>query len=246
MGQKVHPVGYRLGHGKEWDAKWYSEKNMPDLIQQDLAVRKYVKEKLYNTGVGKIMIERAGNSVRVNIHTARPGIVIGKRGMDIEKLRGELENITNQKTYINIIPIKKPELSAQIIAEEIAGQMEKKIFYRSLMKKAIVRTMAAGAGGVKIRVGGRLAGAEIARVEWLKEGRVPLQTIRADIDYGSAESLTTYGRIGVKVWVYMPSHPAEQSSPAGAVRGQEKTAGQEEKKNTEESGGIENADAKKS
>jgi small subunit ribosomal protein S3 len=195
-------VGSRLGFIKSWDAKWFGGKNFRHLLHEDIAIRQVLKKKLYQSGVGKIKIERAGKSLRVDIHTARPGLVIGKKGADIENLKKDLEEVTDKKVFINIIPIKKPELDAQVVAEGIALQLEKKMPYRRVMKRAILRAMESGAGGIKICVSGRLGGAEIARTEWLKEGRIPLQTFRADIDYGFAESFTTYGQIGVKVWIF--------------------------------------------
>jgi len=202
LGQKVHPVGSRLGFIKSWDAKWFGGKNFRQMLHEDIRIREFIKKKLHQTGVGKVRIERAGKSLRVDIHTARPGLVIGKRGADIENLRTDLEELTDQKVFINIIPIRKPELDAQVLAAGIAMQLEKKMPYRRVMKRAISRAMDSGAGGIKVCVSGRLGGAEIARTEWLKEGRIPLQTFRADIDYGFAESFTTYGQIGVKVWIF--------------------------------------------
>jgi small subunit ribosomal protein S3 len=202
LGQKVHPVGSRLGFIKSWDAKWFGGKNLPQMLHEDIIIREFIKKKLHQSGVGKVKIERAGKSLRVDIHTARPGLVIGKRGADIENLRTDLEEMTDQKVFINIIPIKKPELDAQVVATGVAMQLEKKMPYRRVMKRAISRAMDGGAGGIKVCVSGRLGGAEIARTEWLKEGRIPLQTFRADIDYGFTESFTTYGQIGVKVWIF--------------------------------------------
>jgi len=202
LGQKVHPVGSRLGFIKTWDAKWFGGKHLRQMLHEDIALREFIKKKLHQSGVGKVRIERAGKSLRVDIHTARPGLVIGKKGADIENLRTDLEEMTDQKVFINIIPIKKPELDAQVVAAGVAMQLEKKMPYRRVMKRAISRAMESGAGGIKVCVSGRLGGAEIARTEWLKEGRIPLQTFRADIDYGFAESFTTYGQIGVKVWIF--------------------------------------------
>jgi len=239
LGQKVHPVGSRLGYIKSWDAKWFGGKKFPHMLHEDIAIREFIKKKLYQSGVGKIRIERAGKSLRVDIHTARPGLVIGKKGADIENLRTDLEEITDQKVFINIIPIKKPELDAQVVAIGIAMQLEKKMPYRRVIKRAISRAMESKAGGIKVCVSGRLGGAEIARTEWLKEGRIPLQTFRADIDYGFAESFTTYGQIGVKVWIFKEelTKRAEEAE-AG------ETAPKEEKEKVEENGEDEvNADA---
>ncbi len=202
MGQKIHPLGLRLGYIKDWDSKWFNLRQMPDLLEEDRRIRHYLKSKLQGAAVSKVVIERAGKHLRVNIHTARPGIVIGKKGADIENLRKDIEAMTDRKAFVNVMEIKRPELDAHLVAEGIAMQLEKQVGFRRAMKKAIERTMAAGALGIKVRVSGRLGGAEIARVEWMKEGRVPLQTFRADIDYGLYEALIPMGRIGVKVWIF--------------------------------------------
>src|SRR5476649_1871234 len=202
MGQKIHPEGLRLGYIKDWDSKWFNLRQMPELLEEDRRIRTYLKRKLEGAMVSKIAIERAGKHLRVNIYTARPGIVIGKKGADIENLRKDIEKMTDRKAFVNVMEIKRPELDAQLVAESIAAQLEKSIGFRRVLKKTIERTMAAGALGIKVRVSGRLGGAEIARVEWMKEGRVPLQTLRADIDYGFAEALITMGRIGCKVWIF--------------------------------------------
>lgn len=202
MGQKVNPKILRVGYIRGWDSKWFSERNQADLIEEDLKIRQYLKEKLRLAAVSKIEIERAGKYLRINIFTARPGIVIGKKGSDIESLRKDLESSTSRKTFVNVMEIKKPELDAQLVSESIALQLERKIAYRRAMKKAIEKAMMSKAGGIKIQVGGRLGGNEIARSEWLKEGRVPLQTFRADIDYGFSEAYTAMGQIGVKVWIF--------------------------------------------
>jgi len=240
LGQKVHPVGSRLGFIKTWEAKWFGGKSFPHMLHEDIAIREFIKKKLYQTGVGKIRIERAGKSLRVDIHTARPGLVIGKKGADIENLRTDLEEITDQKVFINIIPIKKPELDAQVVAIGIAMQLEKKMPYRRVIRRAISRAMESGAGGIKVCVSGRLGGAEIARTEWLKEGRIPLQTFRADIDYGFAESFTTYGQIGVKVWIFKEelTKKAEEAEVG-------ETAPKEEKEKIEENqkDEVDNTDA---
>ncbi|MFH1283909.1 MAG: 30S ribosomal protein S3 [bacterium] len=202
MGQKVNPKLLRVGYIRSWDSKWFSPREQADLIEEDLKIRHYLKEKLRMAAVSKVEIERAGKYLRINIYTARPGIVIGKKGSDIEALRKDLEESTSRKTFVNVMEIKKPEIDAQLVAESIAIQLEKKIAYRRAMKKSIERAMGAGAGGIKIHVSGRLGGAEIARREWTKEGRIPLQTFRADIDYGFAEAFTKMGQIGVKVWIF--------------------------------------------
>ncbi|GHT53977.1 30S ribosomal protein S3 [Endomicrobiia bacterium] len=202
MGHKVHPKGVRLGYIRDWESRWFNLKEMPDLIEEDRRVRIYLKNKLKLASVSKIVIERPGKYLRVNIYTSRPGIVIGKGGQGIENLRKEAESMTAKKTFISVMEIKRPEVDAQLAAENIAFQLEKQIPFRRAMKKTIERAMVAGAKGIKVMVAGRLGGAEIARTEWLKEGRVPLQTFRADIDYGFAEAYTTMGQIGVKVWIF--------------------------------------------
>jgi small subunit ribosomal protein S3 len=206
MGQKVHPVGIRLGISADWNSKWYaSSSDFPDLLNADIKVREYLKKKLENANVSKIQIERPTRAAVITIHTARPGVVIGKKGADIEKLREEVAKLIGlhiNSVKINIEEIRKPELDAQLVAESIAQQLERRVMFRRAMKRSIQNTMRMGAEGVKIMVGGRLNGAEIARSECYAEGRVPLHTLRADIDYGFAEALTTYGILGVKVWIY--------------------------------------------
>ncbi len=203
MGQKVHPHGLRVGIIKDWDAKWIApKKQLADTLIEDVKIRELIKNKLYTAGISKIQIERAANKISINIHTAKPGIVIGKGGSGIEALKNELEKFTKKTVLINIIEVKVPELDAQLVAENIAAQIEKRISFRRAMKQAISRAMKAGAKGIKTMVSGRLGGAEIARSEGYHEGTIPLQTLRADIDYGFAEAHTTYGRIGVKVWLY--------------------------------------------
>ena len=206
MGQKVHPVGIRLGISTDWNSKWYaSSSDFPDLLNADIKVREYLKKKLENANVSKIQIERPTRAAVITIHTARPGVVIGKKGADIEKLREDVAKLIGlhiNSVKINIEEIRKPELDAQLVAESIAQQLERRVMFRRAMKRAIQNSMRMGAEGVKIMVGGRLNGAEIARSECYAEGRVPLHTLRADIDYGFAEALTTYGILGVKVWIY--------------------------------------------
>lgn len=202
MGQKVHPYGFRLGYIKTWKSRWYAEKDYAKQLHEDLAVRKVVKEKLYHAGVSRVEVERSGNQVKVSIHSSRPGIIIGRKGAEVDKLKVELEGITGGQVYINIKEIKKPELDAQLVSENIANQLERRVAYRRAMKKAVASTLRLGAQGIKVHCAGRLGGTEIARSEWYREGRVPLHTLRADIDYGQAESMTTMGRIGVKVWIY--------------------------------------------
>lgn len=201
MGQKVHPKGFRLGIIRTWDSNWYADKDYSDLLHEDYQVRKLVKERFYTAGISKVEIQRTGNRLRVTIHTAKPGIVIGRGGTEVEKLKIELATLTSKNININIQEIKRPELDAQIVAENVAQQLEKRISFRRAMKQTVQRTMRAGALGMKIAISGRLGGAEIARTEWYAEGKVPLHTLRADIDYGFAEANTTYGKIGIKVWI---------------------------------------------
>jgi small subunit ribosomal protein S3 len=202
MGQKVHPIGLRLGIIKTWDSRWFSKKNYAVLLHEDIRIRDTVKERLTHAGVSKIEIERAGQKAKLNIHTARPGIIIGKKGAEVDKLKKDLEAFTAKQMYINIQEIRRPELEAQLVAENIALQLERRIAFRRAMKKAVTSALRLGAQGIKITCAGRLAGAEIARTEWYREGRVPLHTLRADIQYGFAEAKTTMGQIGVKVWIY--------------------------------------------
>ncbi|HRC73813.1 MAG TPA: 30S ribosomal protein S3 [Candidatus Competibacter sp.] len=206
MGQKVHPTGIRLGIASDWTSKWYAgSKSYPDLLETDLQVRQYLKKKLANASVSRIQIERPARLARITIHTARPGVVIGKKGEDIEALRREVARMMGldiKDLQINIEEIRKPELDAQLVAESIAQQLERRIMFRRAMKRAVANAMRLGALGIKIQVSGRLNGAEIARSEWTREGRVPLHTLRANIDYGLAEARTTYGVIGIKVWIF--------------------------------------------
>jgi len=206
MGQKVHPIGFRLGITKGWKAKWYAEKGYGDLLEEDLKIRRYIKEKLYHAGISNIVIERVAASkagrVKIDIWTARPGLVIGKKGAEVESLKKELEGMTNKEVILNIKEIRRPELDAQLVAENIAFQIERRVSHRRAMKRAISMAMKLGAQGVKVNCKGRLGGAELARAEWYREGKLPLQTLRSDIDYGFAVAKTKYGTIGVKVWLY--------------------------------------------
>ncbi|MGI6084678.1 MAG: 30S ribosomal protein S3 [Acetivibrionales bacterium] len=203
MGQKVNPHGLRIGIIKDWDTKWYAGvKDFSGFLVEDVKLRKFLKEKLYIAGISRIEIERAANKIKINIHTAKPGIVIGKQGTGIEALRLELEKMTGKSILLNITEIKNSDMVSQLVAENIAAQLEKRVSFRRAMKQAMSRAMKAGAKGIKTQVSGRLGGAEIARVEHYAEGTIPLQTLRADIDYGFAEANTTYGKIGVKVWIY--------------------------------------------
>lgn len=203
MGQKVNPHGLRIGIIKDWDTKWYAGvKDFSSFLVEDVKLRRFLKKKLYIAGIARIEIERAANKVKINLHTAKPGIVIGKQGAGIEALRVELEKMTGKSVLLNITEIKTPEMNAQLVAENIAAQLEKRVSFRRAMKQAMSRTMKFGAKGIKTNCSGRLGGAEIARTEHYAEGTIPLQTLRADIDYGFAEANTTYGKIGVKAWIY--------------------------------------------
>lgn len=217
MGQKVHPIGFRLGYTKSWSSKWYAEREYQTLLHEDIKVRKLVKQKLFHAGVSRIEIERSAQTAKVNIYTARPGIIIGRKGVEVEKLKKDLEALTGKQIYINIMEVKKPEIEAQLVAENIALQLEKRIAFRRAMKKSVAAAQRFGAQGIKIRCSGRLAGSEIARSEWYKEGRVPLHTLRADIDYGFTEAKTTYGQIGIKVWIYKGEILPGKEEAAGVI-----------------------------
>ncbi len=202
MGQKVNPKGLRIGIIHSWEGRWYADKNYAELLHEDLKIRKFIFNKLKQAGIPKVEIERAANRVKVSVHAAKPGIVIGRGGAEVENLRKILEAMTGKQVAVNIVEVKRPELDAKLVAESVAQQLEKRVSFRRAMKQTVGRTMRAGAQGVKISCSGRLGGAEIARTEWYNEGKVPLHTLRADIDYGFAEANTTYGKIGVKVWIY--------------------------------------------
>ena len=202
MGQKVHPKGFRLGVIEQWDSKWFARREYAPLLHEDLRIRKFLKERLYHAGISKVEIERAANKAKINSYTARPGIVIGKKGAEIEKLKAELSRLTKRESFINIHEVRRPDVDAQLVAENVALQLERRVAFRRAMKEAVGRAMRMGAQGVKIQCAGRLAGAEIARTEWYREGRVPLHTLRADISYGLAEAKTTYGLIGIKSWIF--------------------------------------------
>ena len=205
MGQKVHPISFRLGYIKTWDSRWYAGKDYPQLLIEDLRIRNYLKKKLYHAGVAKIEIERVASKAKkakITIHTARPGIIIGKKGAEVDNLKKELQKMTQKEIFISIQEVKRAELNAQLVAENVALQMERRVGFRRAMKKAVTSTRKLGATGIRIGCSGRLGGAEIARREWYREGRVPLHTLRADIDYGLAEAKTTYGIVGVKVWIF--------------------------------------------
>lgn len=219
MGQKVSPVGLRIGVIRDWESKWYADKDFAALLHEDLRIRKYVKGRLKDAAVSKIEIERAANRVNVSIHTAKPGMVIGKGGAEVENLRKTLSEMTGKRVHININEVKKPDLDATLVAENIARQLENRISFRRAQKQTITRSLRAGAKGIKTLVAGRLGGADIARSEGYSEGTVPLHTLRADIDYGTAEAHTTYGRIGVKVWIYrgevLPARKNVESQEGG-------------------------------
>ncbi|KPG70394.1 MULTISPECIES: 30S ribosomal protein S3 [unclassified Enterococcus] len=202
MGQKVHPIGMRVGIIRDWDAKWYAEKEYAEFLHEDLKIRKFIASKLADAAVSTVEIERAANRVNVSIHTAKPGMVIGKGGSEVENLRKELNSLTGKRVHINIVEIKKPDLDAKLVGEGIARQLENRVAFRRAQKQAIQRTMRSGAKGIKTQVSGRLNGADIARSEGYSEGTVPLHTLRADIDYAWEEADTTYGKLGVKVWIY--------------------------------------------
>jgi small subunit ribosomal protein S3 len=213
LGQKTHPTGIRLGITRTWDSRWYLKKGYSDQLLEDITIRKDIKSKLFHAGVARVEIERAGQKIRVIIHTARPGIIIGKKGAEVEKLRKDLESLTGNQATVDIKEIRKPELDAQLVAENIALQLEKRVAFRRAMKKAVASAVRFGALGIKIKCSGRLAGAEIARTEWYREGRVPLHTFRADINYGYTQAKTTYGIIGVKVWIYTGDILPETAKP---------------------------------
>ncbi|MFN7112945.1 MAG: 30S ribosomal protein S3 [Alphaproteobacteria bacterium] len=202
MGQKVNPIGLRLGINRTWDSRWYAGKDYAAKLLQDIKLREFVMDKLKQAGVARVIIERAASKTNVTIHTARPGVIIGKKGSDIEKLRKDLSKFTGGEVTLNIVEIRKPELDAQLVADGIAQQLERRVSFRRAMKRAVQSALRLGAGGIRVTCAGRLAGAEIARTEWYREGRVPLHTLRADVDYATSRALTTYGIIGVKVWIF--------------------------------------------
>ncbi|NNG03228.1 MAG: 30S ribosomal protein S3 [Inquilinus sp.] len=226
MGQKVNPIGLRVGINRTWDSRWFATKDYADLLHEDLHIREFLTKRLSQAGISKIVIERPAKRARVTIHTARPGVVIGKKGADIERLRQELVKKTGGEVSLNIVEIRKPEIDAKLVAENIANQLERRVAFRRAMKRAVQNAMRLGALGIRINCGGRLGGAEIARTEWYREGRVPLHTLRADVDYGRATALTTYGTCGGKVWVFkgeiMAHDPMAHENrllEAGAARG---------------------------
>jgi small subunit ribosomal protein S3 len=216
LGQKVNPIGLRLGIVKTWDSRWYAEKLYSKFLQEDIVIRKYIKKKLYHAGISKIEIDRTGNRAKITIRAARPGIIIGQKGAEIDKLQKEVHKLAQREISINIQEIRRVETDAQLVAENVALQLERRVAFRRAMKKSVTACLKFGGQGIKISCGGRLGGAEIARSEWYREGRVPLHTLRADIDYGFAEARTTYGAIGIKVWIY-------KGDILPAVRGRKET-----------------------
>jgi small subunit ribosomal protein S3 len=219
LGQKVHPIGFRLGIYKDWVSRWYGEKNYSQFVHEDLRIRKFLKKRLYHAGVSKVEIERTADKIRIIIHTARPGIVIGKRGSEVEFMKKQLMLLTGKEVSLDIIEVRKSDLEGQLVAENVALQLERRVSFRRAMKKAVHSSLRMGASGIKITCSGRLGGGEIARSEWYREGRVPLHTLRADIDYGFAEAKTTYGIIGVKVLIYrgdVHAHPSSVTTEVAA------------------------------
>ncbi len=202
MGQKVNPIGFRLGINKTWDSQWFAEKNYSELLHEDIKIKRYLKSKFYHAGISRIEIERAADKAKVNIHAARPGILIGRKGSEIEKLKKDLEKISKSDPIINILEVRKPEIDAQLVAENISLQLERRVAFRRAMRRSVTSAMKFGAKGIRVTCSGRLGGAEMARREWYREGKVPLHTLRANIDYGFAEAHTTYGLIGVKVLIF--------------------------------------------
>jgi small subunit ribosomal protein S3 len=221
MGQKTHPKIFRLGVIESWDSKWYAHHDYAKLLHEDIKIKKFLKQRLYHAGISKIEIERAANKAKINIFTARPGIVIGKKGAEIEKLKEEIVKLADRETYLNIHEVRRPDLDAQLVSENVALQLERRVAFRRAMKESVSRAMRMGAQGIKIQCAGRLGGHEIARTEWYREGRVPLHTLRADISYGFAESRTTYGVIGVKAWIFrgevLTEEEEQQKAALGAV-----------------------------
>jgi len=220
MGQKTNPIGFRVGINRTWDSRWFAKRDYAGQLHEDLRLRKYLMDRLGQAGISRVVIERPAKRARITIHTARPGVVIGKKGADIEKLRQDLSKMTGGEVALNIVEIRKPEIDAKLVAENIAQQLERRVAFRRAMKRAVQSAMRLGAQGIRINCGGRLGGAEIARTEWYREGRVPLHTLRADIDYGFAEAKTTYGVIGIKVWVFkgevLPHNAEPQAAPVPA------------------------------
>ena len=221
MGQKTNPIGFRLGVTRTWDSRWFAKKNYSELLHEDILIRRYLKQKLYQAGVSKIEIERAANKVKVNIFSARPGLIIGKKGSGVDSLRADVQALTKNDLLLNVLEVRKPEVDATLVSESIGAQLEKRVAFRRAMKKAMATAIKMGVRGIKVRVSGRLGGAEIARTEGYSEGSIPLHTLRADIDYGTAEARTTYGVIGIKTWIYkgdVPLRKAKQGTETAAAK----------------------------
>ncbi len=216
MGQKTNPIGFRIGVTRSWDSRWYAKKNYQELLHEDLMIRKVLKKKLYQAGISKIEIERAANKVKVNIYSARPGLIIGKKGSGVDQLRAEVADLTKNELLLNILEVRKPEIDATLVSESIGAQLEKRVAFRRAMKKAMATAIKMGVRGIKVRVSGRLGGAEIARTEGYSEGSIPLHTLRADIDFGTAEARTTYGVIGIKTWIYKGDVPLRKTAKGAA------------------------------
>jgi len=219
MGQKTHPKIFRIGVIETWDSIWYADRDYSQLLHEDLKIKKFIKGRLFHAGISKIEIERATNKAKINIHTARPGIVIGKKGAEIEKLKEELSRLTSREIYINIHEVRRPDLDGQLVAENVALQLQRRVAFRRAMKESVSRALRMGAQGIRVQCSGRLGGAEIARTNWYREGRVPLHTLRADVSYGLAESQTTYGVIGVKVWIFRGEVLTEEEEQQKAALG---------------------------
>lgn len=219
MGQKTHPKIFRIGVIETWDSKWYAERDYSQLLHEDLKIKKFIKGRLFHAGISKIEIERATNKAKINIHTARPGIVIGKKGAEIEKLKEELSRLTSREIYINIHEVRRPDLDGLLVAENVALQLQRRVAFRRAMKESVSRALRMGAQGIRVQCSGRLGGAEIARTNWYREGRVPLHTLRADVNYGLAEAQTTYGVIGVKVWIFRGEVLTEEEEQQKAALG---------------------------
>jgi small subunit ribosomal protein S3 len=216
MGQKTNPIGFRLGVTRTWDSRWFAKKNYSELLHEDLMIRKYLKKKLFQAGVSKIEIERAASKVKVNIFSARPGLIIGKKGSGVDSLRADVQALTKNELLLNVLEVRKPEIDATLVSESIASQLEKRVAFRRAMKKAMATAIKMGVKGIKVRCSGRLGGAEIARTEGYSEGSIPLHTLRADIDFGTAEASTTYGIIGIKTWIYKGDVPLRKTVKGAA------------------------------
>lgn len=216
MGQKTNPIGFRLGVTRTWDSRWFAKKNYSELLHEDLVIRKFLKKKLFQAGISRIEIERAASKVKVNIYSARPGLIIGKKGSGVDSLRAEVQALTKNELLLNVLEVRKPEIDATLVSESIASQLEKRVAFRRAMKKAMATAIKMGVKGIKVRCSGRLGGAEIARTEGYSEGSIPLHTLRADIDFGTAEASTTYGIIGIKTWIYKGDVPLRKTAKGAA------------------------------